>query len=60
MICPYCGGRTLVIDSRNRKKQNYIYRRRRCAECSITFGTQERIIDNVVTDISSKKGRMKR
>ncbi|MGH7193029.1 MAG: hypothetical protein ACREJM_05765 [Candidatus Saccharimonadales bacterium] len=41
MVCVYCGGSTEVINSRRQKKNNSVWRRRRCTECRAVFSTQE-------------------
>ncbi len=41
MVCVYCGGSTEVVNSRPQKKNNQVWRRRRCAECGAIFSTQE-------------------
>lgn len=43
MRCPKCGGDTQVIDSRPDEKHGwYIWRRRRCYDCTYRFTTEER------------------
>lgn len=39
MICPICGGKTKVKDSRERKKSTY--RSRQCLECGNIYATYE-------------------
>lgn len=41
MVCPYCGGATDVINSREQKRSNQVWRRRRCTGCSTVFTTHE-------------------
>ena len=41
MVCVYCGGETAVANSRPRKKNNQVWRRRRCLACGATFTTAE-------------------
>lgn len=43
MICPICGGKTGVTDSR--AETDHISRRRKCAECEYTFATIELDLD---------------
>ena len=37
MVCPRCGGKTLVIDNSFNKELNEIYRKRVCKNCEHTF-----------------------
>ena len=39
MICPYCGGFTKVLDSR--ETDDSVRRRRECRECGLRFSTTE-------------------
>ena len=41
MNCTKCGGKTQVIDSRDRRGGDIWYRRRRCTICKYTFATHE-------------------
>ena len=41
MVCIYCGAKTQVINSRLQKRQNHIWRRRQCNDCSAVFTTSE-------------------
>lgn len=41
MICPKCGGDTRVGDTRYEEKENEIFRRRVCKNCSNEFFTVE-------------------
>lgn len=43
MVCIYCGGNTQVGNSRLQKKQNSVWRRRTCDECSATVTTLEKV-----------------
>lgn len=41
-MCPECGGKTKVTDSRkNFKINNVTYRRRKCLKCGFVFSTYE-------------------
>lgn len=40
-LCPECGKRTSVIDSRPHKNGGWIRRRRSCADCGFRFTTLE-------------------
>lgn len=48
MVCLYCGGETQVTNSRLQKRDNHVWRRRKCILCSSVFTTQE----NPVLDTS--------
>lgn len=41
MVCIYCDGDTKVYNSRHQKRNNQIWRRRRCLDCSATFTSIE-------------------
>ena len=41
MDCIYCGSKTGVSNSRQQKKANQIWRRRRCTSCKAVFSTLE-------------------
>jgi transcriptional regulator NrdR family protein len=41
MVCVYCSGPTGVTNSRSQKKNNQVWRRRRCKSCEAVFTTQE-------------------
>jgi len=43
MVCPYCGATTDVVNSREQKRNNQIWRRRRCTGCQTVFTTHEAI-----------------
>jgi transcriptional repressor NrdR len=43
MVCIYCGGKTQVINSRLQKRNNQVWRRRKCLVCGQTFTTHEQI-----------------
>src|SRR5664279_3068123 len=43
MVCVYCGNDTQVTNSRLQKRNNAVWRRRTCKECSATITTLERI-----------------
>lgn len=44
MRCPICGGRTKVLDVR--EKQGKMKRRRECLDCFTRFTTEEKLIMN--------------
>lgn len=41
MVCTYCGGETDVINSRLQRRNNQVWRRRRCQKCQAVFTTHE-------------------
>lgn len=41
MVCLYCGGKTKVFNSRRQRRNNQVWRRRRCLKCLAVFTTQE-------------------
>jgi transcriptional repressor NrdR len=41
MVCVYCGGDTRVVNSRLKRKNNQVWRRRHCSACGATFSTEE-------------------
>lgn len=43
MVCYKCGGETEVFNSRNQKRNNQIWRRRKCKTCNFSFTTHEAI-----------------
>ena len=43
MVCIYCGHSTQVVNSRARKTQNHIWRRRKCSHCLNIFTTLEHV-----------------
>ncbi len=43
MVCPYCSAPTDVVNSRSQKRNNQVWRRRRCQNCGAVFTTHESI-----------------
>lgn len=43
MICIYCGGETDVTNSRRQKRNNQVWRRRKCEACGAVFTSHEAI-----------------
>jgi len=43
MVCVYCGHRTQVINSRRQKRNNQVWRRRKCGFCLAVFTTHEAV-----------------
>lgn len=46
MVCIYCGGKTEVVNSRLMKRNNQVWRRRRCLSCAALFTTRESLLMN--------------
>lgn len=56
MVCIYCGGPTHVGNSRTQKKQNTVWRRRSCDDCSATVTTLEKIeLGSAIIVINEKR-----
>ena len=43
MVCVYCGHETMVTNSRRQKRNNQVWRRRKCAVCKAVFTTHEAV-----------------
>lgn len=43
MVCIYCGGNLSVVNSRKQKRNNQIWRRRKCSRCLAVFTSHEAI-----------------
>jgi transcriptional repressor NrdR len=41
MVCSYCNSKTKVVNSRAQKRNNQVWRRRRCLSCGSVFTTHE-------------------
>ena len=41
MLCPYCNGKTEVVNSRHKHSTNQVWRRRSCRECLAVFTSFE-------------------
>ena len=41
MVCVYCGASTSVVNSRQQRQTNNIWRRRKCTKCESVFTTNE-------------------
>lgn len=41
MLCPYCNGKTEVVNSRTKQSTNQVWRRRCCRECHAVFTSFE-------------------
>ena len=55
MVCIYCGGETLVTNSRKQKRRNSVWRRRVCSDCRATVTSIESIdLENALVITSQK------
>lgn len=43
MVCPYCSNRTQVVNSRYQKRNNKVWRRRKCLTCRAVFTSLEAV-----------------
>lgn len=43
MVCIYCQSDTQVVNSRHQKRQNQVWRRRKCIHCQAVFTTLEAV-----------------
>lgn len=60
IACPNCkSSKSSVIDSRNFKLKDAIYRRRRCPNCEHCFNTQEILLEPKAQPIKTKKPKVK-
>ena len=58
MVCPYCGGKTQVFNSRSQKRTNSTWRRRKCTECSSLFTTEESYELSTVLRVKTDTGKL--
>lgn len=58
MVCPYCGGKTQVFNSRSQKRTNSKWRRRKCLECSSLFTTEESYELSTVLRVKTHTGKL--
>jgi transcriptional repressor NrdR len=58
MVCVYCGGNTRVTNSRHQKKNNQVWRRRRCERCGALFSTQETAVYGQSWRVRRQDGRL--
>ncbi len=50
MECPECGGKTVVVESR--EFLGAVYRRRKCKKCGFRFQTEEIEMDKPIKGLS--------
>ncbi len=53
MRCPVCGGKTKVVDVRERGKE--LKRRRECLDCLVRFNTKEVVLWKSIPEYVLKK-----
>ena len=58
MVCVYCGSATSVTNSRLSKRNNSVWRRRKCTTCSSIFTTFEEADLSSVFMIERKNGKL--
>ncbi len=56
MVCVYCGSLTQVTNSRSQKRNNGVWRRRRCLHCQSIFTSLETVDYAQVWNVQSIKG----
>lgn len=58
MVCYRCSGETEVFNSRTQKRNNQIWRRRRCVACGAVFTTHELIDISALFSVRGEDGPM--
>jgi transcriptional repressor NrdR len=58
MVCVYCSGNTEVINSRMQKRNNTVWRRRKCRVCQAIFSSREETQYNAVWLIKTKDAQL--
>jgi transcriptional repressor NrdR len=53
MVCIYCGSKTQVVNSRALKRNNGVWRRRKCLSCGAIMSTEEAIIEERTLRVES-------
>ncbi|HEX7368474.1 MAG TPA: hypothetical protein VF261_02360 [Candidatus Saccharimonadales bacterium] len=56
MVCIYCGGDTDVVNSRQQKRANQVWRRRKCRSCGAVFTTTEQARYEAAWRVTSPSG----
>ena len=59
MVCVYCGGDTGVVNSRPQKRDNRVWRRRRCKSCGAVFSTEEAARLDQAWQVSGPRERLR-
>lgn len=44
MVCVHCGYNTRVVNTREQKRSNQVWRRRHCEHCKAVFTTEEAVV----------------
>lgn len=57
MVCVHCAGKTQVINSRLQKRNNHVWRRRKCLMCGLVFSTEEVVQHENVWLVMDAHGR---
>jgi len=58
MVCIYCSADTKVINSRHQKRNNTVWRRRRCVECGSVITTEEKPRYETALMVSEAEGSL--
>ena len=58
MVCTLCSSETKVINSRPQKRNNQVWRRRRCISCRAVFTTEEAPVYSASWVVKSRSGRL--
>lgn len=58
MVCIYCSAPTRVTNSRHQKRNNHVWRRRRCTVCQSIITTEEAPIYQSALSIRGSDGRL--
>jgi transcriptional regulator NrdR family protein len=56
MVCIYCQSPTQVVNSRHQKRQNQVWRRRKCLNCHAVFSTLEAVDTEQAVHVLTNKG----
>ena len=56
MVCIHCGAETQVINSRHQKRNNNVWRRRKCLACQGVFTTEEAASISAAWLVTGPKG----
>ena len=57
MVCPYCHGKTKIINSRHQTRNNSTWRRRQCLKCEALITTKEEADYSRLWVLIDKNGR---
>lgn len=61
LACPTCQGfKTLVVETRYRKSEDAVYRKRKCSKCGRRFNTKEVYSDRAMSDLDAVAASLER